>query len=131
MNCVAHRDRKPSWHKGFLAMLPKILAHAKFAFTHLRAEARAEAVQEVAANACRAYARLAELGKTDLAYANVLARYGVKQTRDHRKVGGRLNVCDVLGKYCQTRKGVVVERLDHFDDAENAWLEILVEDRHA
>ncbi len=91
----------------------------------------AEAVQEVAANACRAYARLAELGKTDLAYPNVLARFGVAQTRDHRKVGGRLNVRDVLGKYCQTRKGVVVERLDHFDEAENAWLEILVEDRYA
>lgn len=133
MICVASPDPnpQPSWHKAFLGMLPAIRAHAKFAFGYLKAEARSEAVQEVIANACKAYARLVELGKTDVAYATALARYGVKQTRDHRKVGGRLNIRDVLGKYCQTRKGVVVERLDHFDDAENAWLEILVEDRHA
>ena len=35
-----------------------------------------------------------------------------------------------LSKYCQARKGIVVERLDHFDREENAWAEILVEDRH-
>jgi hypothetical protein len=35
-------------------------------------EARAEALQEVAANAAVAYARLAELGKEGLAYATPL-----------------------------------------------------------
>ena len=79
---------RPHWHKAFLALLPAILKHAKFAFASLKPEARAEAVQEVVANACQAYARLVELGKTDIAYATALARYGVKQTRDHRKVGG-------------------------------------------
>ncbi len=79
---------RPHWHKAFHALLPAILKHAKFAFASLKPEARAEAVQEVVANACQAYARLVELGKTDIAYATALARYGVKQTRDHRKVGG-------------------------------------------
>jgi hypothetical protein len=32
--------------------------------------------------------------------------------------------------YCQAKKGVVVERLDHYDREENAWEEVLVEDRH-
>jgi hypothetical protein len=94
---------RPHWHKAFLALLPAILKHAKIAFAYLKPEARAEAVQEVVANACQAYARLVELGKTDIAYATALARYGVKQTRDHRKVGGHLNVLDVLSKYCQNR----------------------------
>ena len=124
-------DPRPHWHKAFLGMLPQILTHAKCAFSFLKPEARAEAVQEVVANACQAYARLVELGKTDVAYPIALARYGVKQTRDHRKVGGHLNVKDVLGKYCQNRKGITVERLDKFDRAENVWEEILVEDRHA
>ncbi len=66
-----------------------------------------------------------------IAYASALARYGEKQTRDHRKVGGRLNIRDVLSKYCQSRKHLFVERLDKFDPAENVWEEILVEDRHA
>ena len=122
---------RPSWHKAFLALLPAILRHAKIAFGYLKPEARQEAVQEVVANACQAYARLVELGKTDIAYATALARYGVKQTRDHRKVGGRLNILDVLSKYCQTRKGLTVERLDQFDPDEQAWSEMLVEDRTA
>ena len=123
-------DPRPHWHKAFLGMLPQILTHAKCAFAFLKPEARAEAVQEVVANACQAYARLVELGKTNVAYPIALARYGVKQTRDHRKVGGHLNVKDVLSKYCQSRKHLVVERLDKFDHAENAWEEVLVEDRH-
>ena len=114
-----------------MAMLPAILKHAKCAFAFLKPEARSEAVQEVVANACQAYARLVELNKTCIAYPSALARYGVKQTRDHRKVGGHLNVKDVLSKYCQNRKGVVVERLDHFDKTEEAWQEVLIEDKHA
>ncbi|MEI8373281.1 MAG: hypothetical protein WCJ35_10670 [Planctomycetota bacterium] len=119
------------WHQDFLRMLPIIVRHAKFSFRRLRPEARSEAVQEVVANCCRAYLRLVELGKTSLAYPNVLARYGVKQVRDHRKVGGKLNVHDVLGKYCQSRKHVVVERLDRRDKEENGWYQILVEDKSA
>src|SRR5208283_4431535 len=88
-------------------------------------------VQEVVANACQAYARLVEQGKTAVANAIALARYGVKQTRDHRKVGGHLNVRDILSRYCQTRKGVVVERLDKFDKTEEVWQEGLVEDKTA
>ena len=57
----------PDWHEGFLRMLPIIVSHARFAFKHLRPESRAEAVQEVVANCCRAYARLAELDKLSLA----------------------------------------------------------------
>jgi hypothetical protein len=111
-------------------MLPAILKHAKCAFAYLKPEARSEAVAEVTANACQAYARLVEQGRTHVANPIALARFGVKQTRDHRKVGGHLNIRDVLSKYCQTRKGVVVERLDHFDKDEEAWQEVLVEDKH-
>ncbi|MEI8376145.1 MAG: hypothetical protein WCJ35_25275 [Planctomycetota bacterium] len=128
---VSSQDPNPSWHQKFLSMVPTIVRHAKFSFRRLRSEARGEAVQEVVANCCRAYVRLVELGKTSLAYPNVLARFGVKQVRDHRKVGGKLNVHDVLGKYCQSRKHVVVERLDRRDNDENGWYQILVEDKSA
>jgi hypothetical protein len=123
--------RRRRWHKIFLGMLPAITAHAKFAFRNLRPEARAECVQEVVCNALKAFVRLVQLKKTAIAYPTVLASYGVRQTRDGRKVGGHLNVKDILSKYCQENKDVVVERLDHFDKNENAWAEVLVEDRHA
>ena len=116
------------WQEVFLAMLPKITAHAKFAFRHLKPEARAEAVQEVVCNALKAFARLVQLKKTDIAYPTVLAGYGVRQVRDGRKVGGSLNVKDVSSLYCQDRKGVTVERLDRFNDLDDCWEEAVVQD---
>jgi hypothetical protein len=108
------------------------LKHAKCAFANLKPEARAEAVQDVVANACQAYARLVEQGKNAVTNATALARYGVNHTRDHRKVGGHLNVLDVMSRNCQNRKGVIVERLDRRDkDDDRQWCEVLVEDRHA
>jgi len=109
-------------------MLPTIVKHAKIAFSRLRPESRSEAVQEVVANCCRAYVRLVELGKVSLAFPNVLARFGVKQTRDHRKVGGKLNVRDVMSRYCQNRKGVFVARLDKFNLQDDCWEEAVVQD---
>jgi hypothetical protein len=88
-------------------------------------------VQEVICNACCAYVRLVELNKTALAYPSALARFGVRQTKDGRKVGGRLNIRDVSSDYCQKRKGLLLERLDKFDLEEHAWREVLVEDRRA
>ena len=121
----------PAWHAAFEAMMPTIANHAKVAFRYLDAEAREEAVQETICNACQAYARLVELGKTDVAYPSALARFAVAQTRGGRKVGGRLNVHDVSSAYCQREKGITVEQLDKFDKEEETWQEVLVEDRHA
>ncbi len=121
----------PAWHVEFEAMLPTIETHAKIAFRHLNSEAHEEAVQETVCNACQAYARLVELGKTDVAYASALARFGVYQTKAGRKVGGKLNCRDISSDYCQQKKNLLVERLDRFDSEEAAWAEILVEDKHA
>jgi hypothetical protein len=115
----------------FLRLLPAIRKHARIAFRHLDPESREEGVQAVVCNACCAVARLAELNKLDLCYASVLARFAVAQVNDGRMTGGRLNCRDVASRYCQRKKGITVERLDHFDDEENAWCEVLVEDRTA
>ncbi len=125
-----HRRRQsvPAWHARFLEMLPAIVQHARISFRHLRPEARAEAVQETVGNACCAVARLAELGKLDLAYVTPLARFAVAQVRDGRKTGSKLNCRDVLSPYCQRLKHVAVERLDRFDEEEGEWREVVVED---
>lgn len=125
------KQSPPAWHEDFMAMVPFIETHAKIAFRHLDAEARDEMVQEVVCNACRAYARLVELNKTQLAYASVLARFGVAQTKAGRRTGGKLNCHDVLSPYCQQKKNLIVERLDQFESDEESWAEALVEDRHA
>ena len=128
---VRCRKSPPAWQDAFMEMVPAIEIHARISFKHLGAEAREEAIQEVVCNACCAYARLVELKKTDLAYPSALARFGVAQTKDGRKVGGTRNCGDVLSGYCQQKKKVLVDRLDQFDSEDEAWEEILVEDRHA
>jgi hypothetical protein len=118
----------PAWHAGFLAMLPTIATYARLAFRHHNPEARQEAVEECLANALVAYVRLVQLGKVNLAYPTVLARYAVAQVRDGRRVGGHLNIHDVSSAYCQQRKKITMERLDKFDEEENQWREAVIVD---
>ena len=121
----------PDWQSLFLRLLPAIRKHARIAFRHLDPESREEAAQAVVCNACCAVARLAELNKLSLAYASVLARFGVAQVREGRMTGGSLNCNDISSRYCQRAKNISVERLDHFDEEENCWAEAIVEDRTA
>jgi transposase-like protein len=125
---ASKRERAPSWHAGFLAMLPKIKRYAEYAFRHWSAEAREEAVQETLANAMVAYVRLAKRGKLDMAHPTVLARYAVGQIRDGRRVGIKRNVRDVMSPHARRKKGFILESLDRFDRVEGEWLEAVVED---
>jgi DNA-directed RNA polymerase specialized sigma24 family protein len=111
------------WHAGFLALLPRIEMHARFAFHRLSAEAQEDAVQEVIANALVAYVRLAELRQDEWAFATVLARYGVAQTREGRRVGSHLNSRDVLSRYAQKKRGFKVKSLDRPDRETAEWAE--------
>jgi hypothetical protein len=113
----------------YAKMLPSIKRHARTAFRAYSPDAKQEAVQNVLCNTWAALVGLARRGALDLAYPTVLAKFAEKQTRDHRITGGHLSIKDVLSKYCQVKKGVVVERLDRREkDDENAWTEAVVED---
>ena len=126
MICTAFPS--PDWQALFLRLLPRIRKHARIAFRHLNPESREECVQAVVCNACCAVARLAELDKLDLAYASVLARFGVAQVKDGRMTGGSLNCNDISSRYCQRAKNVTVERLDKYDAEDECWEEILIPD---
>jgi hypothetical protein len=119
----------PAWHNGYLQMLPAIRLYSEFAFRDYDPESREELVAEVIANTLVAYVRLVLLGKTGIAYPAVLARYGIRQTLDGRRVGGHLNINDISSSYAQKRQGIVLERLDRHDREEQAWCEIVVEDK--
>jgi hypothetical protein len=121
----------PVWHPAFLAMVPKIRRDAQHAFRKVRPELRQEFIAEVIANALLAYVRLVELGKQDVAFASALGRFAVAQVRVGRRVGSRLRVRDVMSRYAQQRKCFRVESLDHFDDEDNNWQQVVVEDKRA
>ena len=123
-------DAPLDWHPAFLLLLPSIERQAHKAFANLKYDTHDEAVQEVVCNACVAYARLAERGKTHVASATSLAKYAVAQVRSGRKVGTRMNVRDIGSDYCQLHKGVHVEPLIDRDCESGVWQEILVEDKN-
>jgi hypothetical protein len=120
-----------AWHADFLAILPAIRRHARTSFRNAAPELRQELVQETIANGLANYARLLELGKRDVAFPSVLARYAVAQVRAGRRVGNRLRIGDVLSEIAQRKRRCTVERLDYYDGDESCWLEIVVEDRRA
>jgi hypothetical protein len=115
----------------FLAMLPRIHRRAAYHLRRLPRKDRAEAIEEVVASAFVSYVRLTKRGKSDLAYAGPLARYGASQYLSGRRVGCRMNTHDVSSVYCQRRKRIMVEQLDHFDEPTSEWEQLVVEDKHS
>ena len=115
----------------FEELLPTITKQASVAFRDSRRCEREEQVAETIANCYVAYVRLVQRGLGDVIFASPLAQYAILQVRAGRRVGTKLNVRDISSPYCQHRKGVRVERLDHYDVDESGWREILVEDRRA
>ena len=121
---------RPDWQRAFLAMVPSITRCANVAFADLRGDNRDDAIQEVVASACVAFARLVERGLTNKAFATVLARYAIAQVRAGRRVGTPLNCRDVLSEYARRKNHFDVERLDRFDATTASWTEAVVEDHH-
>jgi hypothetical protein len=84
----------------FLSLLPKIRDQACFAFRTEKPERRQELIAEVVANCWVAFVRLVERGLLEVVYPTPLAQYAIKQVRDGRRVGAKLNVRDVSSALC-------------------------------
>jgi hypothetical protein len=126
----SHR-RTSARHAEFLALLPAIRRSAQIAFRQMRPELRDDLVQETIANCFATFARLVERGQSDRASPSSLARFAIAQVRVGRRVGNRLRIRDVLSHFAQYRKGFHVDSLDHYDDEENCWQQIVIEDKRA
>ena len=115
----------------FEELLPSITKQASVAFRDSPPCEREEQVAETIANCFVAYVRLLERGLGNVIFASPLTAYAIKQVHAGRRVGSALNIKDISSTYCQHRKGVRMNRLDHYDVDEGGWLEIVVEDRRA
>jgi len=128
------QTRRPlasSYSVTFLSLLPAIREQARFACRTEKPERRQEFIAEVIANCWVAFVRLVERGLLEVIYPTPLAQYAIKQVRDGRRVGCKLNVRDVGSEYAQQAKHFTVERLDRYDAEEDEWREVLLEDRKA
>ena len=124
---IAYQESySPAWHEDFINMLPRIRQSARVALLNLPGEARDEAIAEVVASSFVAYARLVELGKPELAYPTVLARYGVAQYRSGRRVGTRANGLCVYSQGARCQNGHELHNIRAAGDYE-PWKEQLVE----
>ena len=126
---VSHDISAQQLRRKFLDMLPRISTRASVAFRDQRTEAKEELIAEVVANCWCAFVRLANNGKIDLAFATPLANFAIRQVRDGRRVGTKLNVRDVSSSYCQRANNFRVEHLDRFERESETWRQVIVEDR--
>ncbi|HEX3659667.1 MAG TPA: hypothetical protein VHV55_28020 [Pirellulales bacterium] len=131
MIAIAKRRSRATTHARFEAMLPAIRAYARRSFRSTNPELREELIAEVVANAFCAYQGLVERGKEQVAHPTPLAMYAIRQVRCGRRVGAKLNIRDVSSRHAQRAKGIMLGRLEKFDEATGEWREILVEDRRA
>jgi hypothetical protein len=126
-----HQDVKDQQNEQFLDMLPRICSQARRAFRQLRPEHQDELVQEVVANAYCQFVRLVRRGKSELAFATPLASFAIRQVIAGRRVADKPRLRDVLSPQARSVDGIIVERLDVFDEQQCEWRQVLVEDRHA
>jgi hypothetical protein len=128
---IAHARTIRTREDRFLEMLPQIRDQARHAFRKEQPERGEELLAETLANCWVAFARLMDRGLGDVIYPTPLVQYAIKQVRDGRRVGGKLNANDVSSAYAPRRKNFVLKTLDLFDEVEHQWKEVLVEDKHA
>jgi peptide subunit release factor 1 (eRF1) len=126
-----HQDVKVQENDRFLDMLPRIRSQARLAFRRLRPEHKDELVQEVVVNAYSAFVRLIHRGKADVAFATPLANYAIRQVIAGRRIADKSSLRDVMSPQAHSANGIVVKRLDVFDEEQCQWRQVLVEDRSA
>ena len=116
------------WQPLLVAMLPAIRRTLRIAFRHLRREDREEAIQEATANVCVALARLVQQGRSERAYATVLARFAAAQVSSGRQVATPLNGQEILSRYAQYKQGFHVAGLERYCVQDRVWREAVVAD---
>jgi len=110
-------------------MVPTIMRYARRAFRDTSEELREDLIEEAIANCLVAYVRLVERGKEDLAYPTVLAMFAIKQIKDGRRVGKRINSRDLYDQHAQIKGAYQLRHLGSPGDFRGGWKEHLIDNR--
>jgi hypothetical protein len=110
------------------AVLPKVVAHGRVYFRHLRAERKEEAVAEMVALAWRWHRRLAERGKDATRFPCALARFAARAVRSGRKLAGMDRARDVLSPQARQRHGFAVGKVPDCGTLDGSPLEEALHD---
>jgi hypothetical protein len=123
----AHDVRTALAHADFLARLPLIELHARFAFRHIACpQERLDAVAEVVGLVWKWYCRLLQRGKDPSAFIVTLAHFAARHVKAGRRLCGNESSKDVMSRVARRRRGFRLERLKEcgrYDEPE--WQEAL------
>jgi hypothetical protein len=97
---------------AFLAILPRIVKHARFQFRDLRCPHRQDdAVSETVALAWHWFRRLAQRGKDASRFPVAFANYAARAAKNGRRLCGQEKARDALSPLAQQRRGFAVQSL--------------------
>jgi hypothetical protein len=97
---------------AFLAILPRIVRHARFHFRDLRCRHRQDdAVAETVALAWHWFRRLAQRGKDASRFPVAFANYAARAAKNGRRLCGQEKTKDPLSPLAQQRRGFAVQSL--------------------
>jgi hypothetical protein len=109
---LARDPDAPGVTAAFLAVLPRMVAVARFAFRHVRCpEARADRVAEAVALAWKKFLLLSARGKDPTTFATTLAARCCQAVRAGRRLVRAEKPKDVLSPVARARHGFRVDRL--------------------
>lgn len=113
----------------FLNILPRLEAHARIYFRHVRCWAhRADCIAETVALSWRWFVGLAARGKDATQFPTVLAGYAARAVRSGRRLGGQERARDAMSPVAQQRHGFVVGKLpDIATESSNPLAEALAD----
>lgn len=123
--CHERNDNETNWQSSFVTMLPEIEQRLQRAFRQLDPATKEEAIGEGVLHALRAYFRLHEQCREQIATPASLAFYSARAIRRGRPAAGKMNGTDVLSRYAQVGHDISVDR------SQGEWIEALVEDKRA
>ncbi|HZY85531.1 MAG TPA: hypothetical protein VFE78_11925 [Gemmataceae bacterium] len=112
---------------AFLALvLPKVVAHGRVYFRHLKAERKEDCIAEMVALAWKWHLRLAERGKDAARFPTAIATFAARAVRSGRRLAGMDRARDALSPLAQQRKGFAVGKLPDYSSLNgNAFDEAL------
>lgn len=119
----------PALHATFLAILPRIEAHGRVYFRHVRCPHQKEELQaELRGLAWKWFVSLVRRGKNVLAFVSTLATYAARAAHSGRRVCGHERARDVLSPVAQRRGGFALECLPDFSTLNGSPLEEALRD---
>ena len=115
-------------HSRFLSFLPRIQAHADYAFRFVRCLAkRSDWIAEAVALAWKWFAELEQRGRDAAKFISAIAAFAVKAVKCGRRVAGMERAKDAMNHLAQRRHGFAVEQLPDVCSGQDQLTEALAD----